>query len=366
VFDSDFSLIDLPRTEPVADPQAYLREAMQWHFGHQTGSPYWLNRAKTLDFDPLTDVKTFEDLALFPNIVDELRDVDVRDLVPAGYGPNPPTPSVYESGGTTGAPKRVIVLPDWEEQVSEWFAEDMMDQPALCNGGLLMVGPSGPHLFGQMERNQAAELNSVLFTIDLDPRWVKKLVARGAADEVSSYVEHIIDQAGFILRTQDVTLITTTPPLLEAIARHDELVDVINQKVLRIQVGGAHLVEDTRDILHEIFPNVTLRNEYGSTMILGAAHTRDAQPENGPVIHDARSPYITFSVIDPETGRPVPFGERGQVVMNHISKGMFLPNNLERDTAIRVRGPEGQVGDSVSEVRPVETFDGEAVIEGVY
>jgi hypothetical protein len=45
---------------------------------------------------------------------------------------------------------------------------------------------------------------------------------------------------------------------------------------------------------------------------------------------------------------------------------MFLPNNLKRDSAIRVRGPEGRVGDSVSEVKPVETFDNRAVIEGVY
>jgi hypothetical protein len=52
--------------------------------------------------------------------------------------------------------------------------------------------------------------------------------------------------------------------------------------------------------------------------------------------------------------------------MNHISKAMFLPNNLERDTAIRVAGPQGQVGDSVSEVKPVDTFGGETVVEGVY
>ena len=45
---------------------------------------------------------------------------------------------------------------------------------------------------------------------------------------------------------------------------------------------------------------------------------------------------------------------------------MFVPNNHERDTAIRVAGPEGQVGDWVSEVKPVETFGGEAVIEGMY
>jgi hypothetical protein len=62
----------------------------------------------------------------------------------------------------------------------------------------------------------------------------------------------------------------------------------------------------------------------------------------------------------------VPYGERGQVVMNHISKGMFIPNNLERDTAVRLEGPPGQIGDSVAEVAPVATFDGEPVIEGVY
>jgi hypothetical protein len=44
-----------------------------------------------------------------------------------------------------------------------------------------------------------------------------------------------------------------------------------------------------------------------------------------------------FPGIDPETGRPVPYGERGQVVTNHISKIMFVPNNLERDTVIRAQ-----------------------------
>jgi hypothetical protein len=52
--------------------------------------------------------------------------------------------------------------------------------------------------------------------------------------------------------------------------------------------------------------------------------------------------------------------------MNRISKNMFVPNGLERDTAIRVPGPAGQVGDSVSAVRRVETFEDQAVIEMVY
>lgn len=360
------SLIDLPRTEPIDDPQAYLQAAVRWHFSPDTGSTYWLKRAKTLDFHPLSDVKTFEDLALFPNTVNELRDIPVRDLVPAGYGPNPPTPAVFESGGTTGAPKRVIVLPDWEKQFVAWYAAELLEQPGLRDSGLLLIGPTGPHMFGHFQRGLAAALNCVLFTIDLDPRWAKTLVARDARDQASAYVDHIVEQAAYILRTQDVKLMVTTPPLLQAIARHADLVDVINEKVLRIQLGGAHLDEDTRDILREIFPNATLRNGFGSTMILGAAPTRKPLSEEDPVIFDARTPYITFSVIDPETGRPVAYGERGQVVMNHISKTMFLPNNLERDTAIRVPGPDGQIGDSLSEVKPVETFGGEAVIEGVY
>jgi phenylacetate-coenzyme A ligase PaaK-like adenylate-forming protein len=382
--DADFSLIDLPRTQPVGDPQAYLQAAVQWHFSPETGSPYWLDRAKTLDFNPLTDVKSFEDLAMFPNIVDELRDVPVRDLVPAGYGrelvvtgygrdfvptgyyPDPPTPTIYESGGTTGAPKRVVLLPDWEEQMVAWQAAELLKQPGLRDGGLLMIGPSGPHIFGQLQRGVAAALNLVLFTIDLDPRWVKKLVARGAVDEVAAYLDHIVEQAADILRTQDVTLLVTTPPLLQAIARRDDLVDVINATVVRVQVAGAHLDEDTRDILRGIFPNARLHNRFGSTMILGDVPTRQPLSEGDPVIFDARSPYITFFVIDPATCRPVPFGERGQVVMNHISKSMFLPNNLERDTAVRVAGPGGQVGDSLCEVKSVDTFGGEAVIEGVY
>ena len=60
---------------------------------------------------------------------------------------------------------------------------------------------------------------------------------------------------------------------------------------------------------------------------------------DGEFVFDPRSPYVVFWVIDPDTGEQVPYGERGQVVMNHVSKGMFIPNNLERDTAIRMPDP---------------------------
>lgn len=150
-------------------------------------------------------------------------------------------------------------------------------------------------------------------------------------------------------------------------AQHDDLVDLINRKVKGIMWAGAHMDFDTRHLFRtEIFPNVKLVGVYGSTMILGGVPERLGPTDDDPCIYDPPSPFITFSVVDPDSGRPVDYGQRGQVVMNHISKNMLLPNNLERDMAIRTEPPAVQVGDSVADVSPVAHFGNEAVIEGVY
>ena len=362
--DVDFSLLDLPRTTPPRDSVAYLRAAIAWHFGADTGSPYWLRTAKDLDFNPLTDITAFTDLRLFPNLVDELRGVPAKDLIPRGYGAPPPLPQIFESGGTTGAPKRTVQLPDWIAQTVQWHVEDFSAGGFVSGRGLLSLMPGGPHGVGYFSRLVSERLGSIFFPVDLDPRWVKKLVARGAGTEVAAYVEHVIEQAKFILQSQDIGNLHATPPLLEAIARDDDVVELVNRTVRYILLSGAHVDLDTLDLLREIFPGATITMAFGSTMILSQAVTRTTDDDS--FIFDPRSPYVVFWVIDPVTGEQVPYGERGQVVMNHISKGMFIPNNLERDTAIRVQGPDGQLGDSVSEVAPVATFEGEAVIEGVY
>ncbi len=359
----DFSVLDVPRAAPP-DPEAYLRAAIAWHFGADTGSPFWLHAAERLPFDPLTAVRTYDDLRLFPNLVDELRSVPVEDLIPRGYGYPLPVPRIYESGGTTGAPKRTAQLPDWVEQVTRWQVEDFTAGGFVEGAGLLCMMPCGPHGVGHFDRAVAERLGSTFHAIDLDPRWVKKLAARGASAEVAAYVEHVVEQARFVLETQNVANLHATPPLLEAIVRDDALVDLVNAKIRYVLLSGAHVDLDTLDVLRGVFPDTAVATVFGSTMILSQAATRLA-PDGG-FVFDPRSPYVVFWVIDPESGEPVPHGERGQVVMNHVSKGMFIPNNLERDTAVRVEGPTGQVGDSVREVAPVAVFGGEPVIEGVY
>ena len=365
VADIDFSLLDVPRAQPVDDPEAYLRAAIAWHFGEQTGSVFWLRAARTLDFNPLADVNTFADLQLFPNLLSELRTEPVADLIPRGYGSPAPVPQIFESGGTTGAPKRTVQLPDWCAQVVEWQTADFSDGGFLRGQDFLCMMPSGPHGVGFFSRLVSQRLGSVFHGIDLDPRWVKKLVARNAISEVDGYVDHLVEQAVHVLTTQRVGNLHTTPPLLEAMARNDDVVNLMNEKIGFILLSGAHVDIDTLDLLGSVFPDTTITMAFGSTMILSQAITRRVDGD-GPFVLHPRSPYATFSVIDPDTGEVVPYGDRGQVIMNHVSKGMFLPNNAERDSAIRLPGLAGQVGDSLSEVRPVAAFEGELVIEGVY
>jgi hypothetical protein len=187
--DIDFSLLDVPRSAPVDDPEAYLRAAIAWHFGEDTGSAFWLRAARTLNFNPLTDVNTFADLRLFPNLLNELRNVPIEELIPRGYGSPPPIPQIFESGGTTGAPKRTAQLPDWIEQVIEWQTEDFDAGGFLQGRGFVCMMPSGPHGVGYFSRLVSQRLGSVFHSIDLDPRWVKKIAARNATFEVSAYVD---------------------------------------------------------------------------------------------------------------------------------------------------------------------------------
>jgi phenylacetate-coenzyme A ligase PaaK-like adenylate-forming protein len=365
----------LQHTKPVLDvafdvhpdPDEFIQAAMQWHFSPDTGSPYWLARAESLEFDPRADVRDFEDLSLFANVTDELRDVRAEDLIPRGYGRHPDVVGVFESGGTTGAPKRIVMLRDWWDRMLAWQVAQLEAHGVPRDRNWLVLIPSGPHMAGEMMRRQATALGGMRFTIDMDPRWVKKLIAAGKADEADAYAEHLIDQAAFVLQTQDVGVLMSTPPLLERLARREDLVELVCRNVQAIEWGGAHMDADTRQLYRtEVFPGLMLHGGYGSTMVLGGAPERLHLTDEDPCIFDPFSPYVTFSVVDPGTGRRVAYGERGQVVMNHVSKSFLLPNNLERDLATRIRPPAGHVGDSVGDVSPVQRFGDETVIEGVY
>ena len=93
--------------EKVANAKTQLdiqfRETVQWHFNPETGTPFWLDKAKSFDFNPLTDIHTFDDIKKFPIFEDDwLRGGPVRRWVPKAYADR--GVYVFETGGTTGLP----------------------------------------------------------------------------------------------------------------------------------------------------------------------------------------------------------------------------------------------------------------------
>ncbi len=110
--------LDASIAKAQGELDAHTVEIVHWHFSEATGCPFWLEKKKELPFDPLTDIKCFEDLNKFPDFEDEwLRGGPVRRWVPQGLADQPVY--VFETGGTTGIPKSRIAMDDFRTDYSQ-------------------------------------------------------------------------------------------------------------------------------------------------------------------------------------------------------------------------------------------------------
>src|SRR5947207_15823158 len=78
---------------------AWVREAVDWHFNPESGCPFWLDAAKKARWDPRREIKSFSDLTRFGPFEDEwLRGGPVERWIPKGLAGKPVF--VFETGGT--------------------------------------------------------------------------------------------------------------------------------------------------------------------------------------------------------------------------------------------------------------------------
>ena len=163
--------------EAKARLDAHTVEIVQWHFHPSTGSPFWLEKKAELGFDPLTDIKEFDDLKKFPLFEDDwLRGGPIRRWVPKGLDGKPTY--VFETGGTTGIPKSRMVIDDFRIDY-EMFSETLPDEHFPKGSNWLMLGPSGPRRLRLAVEHLCQFRGGICFCIDLDPRWVVKLIKKG-------------------------------------------------------------------------------------------------------------------------------------------------------------------------------------------
>ena len=191
-----------------------MREIVAWHFDPATGSPFWLDYAKKLGWDPRKEISGFGDLSRFPAFEDEwLRGGPVQRWIPKGFAGKPVY--VFETGGTTGIPKTRVAFEDFRTDY-ELFSSTLPDEYFPKGSNWLMLGPSGPRRLRLSVEHLAQYRGGICFCVDLDPRWVIKLIKKGWMEHLEAYKSHVIDQAVSILQAgHDIRCMFTTPKLLE-------------------------------------------------------------------------------------------------------------------------------------------------------
>ncbi|MFJ4704644.1 phenazine biosynthesis protein [Streptomyces anulatus] len=349
----------------IDDPEfdSHVVKLMAWHFGAETGSPFWLEKLDGLGFDPLSEVRGLADLTRFPDVSAELRSVPAQDLIPRGLSDRPFR--VYDSGGTTGSPKR-IVDSAYRSLVTGWARDRLIANGVPAHGNWLHLGPGGPHVIGFDTARYAALGGGVFYTVDLDPRWVKRLLSQGRGEEADAYIQHLLDQAETILESQPVAVLNTTPPLLEAICARPRLYELVRTQVSAIIWAGTSISRETLTQLGDVFfPAANVVGVYGNSL-MGVAPQRPARSGDAhPCVFEPFPETTRLHLVD-EDGEPVAYGERGRVRLHLVSEEMFLPNVLERDTAIRVEPSDGSAVDGLADVQTYRRLDDVAIIEGVY
>ncbi|MGI9466256.1 MAG: hypothetical protein ACR2OA_03945 [Rubripirellula sp.] len=376
------STADYTVSEQVAQQASDARDRLDehtlktvhWHFSEETGSPFWLEKKTELKFDPLTDVKSFDDLKKFPHFEDEwLRGGPVRRWVPKGHA-NKPT-YVFETGGTTGIPKSRVVIEDhWTDY--ELFSDTLPDKYFPKGSNWLMLGPSGPRRLRLAVEHLAQHREGICFCIDLDPRWVVKLIKKGWMDHLEEYKKHCIDQAVTVLTAgHDVKCMFATPKLLESLGEALEERGTSLQEcgITGIFSGGTEFTPQwTKFCVEELLGGpaeeggVYMTPTYGNTLMGLACSKPVTAADNYKISYYAPQPravteVVTFEDYDQKVG----YGETGRVKLYTLTDEFFVPGFMERDEGEREAPFETYPWDGVSGVRPFHEL-ASATTVGVY
>jgi phenylacetate-coenzyme A ligase PaaK-like adenylate-forming protein len=342
---------------------AHVREIIQWHFSPETGSSFWLDWARKADWNPATEIKCFADLLKFPHFQDEwLRDLQPDVWVPKAFKGRPF--NIFETGGTTGMPKQRIGWDDYKVDYSE-FSEKLPDEHFPRNQYWLMMGPTGPRRLRLAVEHLANVRGSSCYFIDLDPRWVKKVISEKKFDQARAYMDHVVDQAVMILKHRKVSGLFTTPKLLEALG---EKIDLWDAGIRGVFCGGTTMAPQyVRFIVEEVLENrIGFYPTYGNTLMGLAASVPPRPEDNYSITYFAPQPRAVLRVVDPnKTDTVKNYGEWGRVELTTLTKEFFMPRFLERDEAIRREARAPYAWDGVAEVRPFGAME-KTIVEGVY
>jgi len=342
---------------------AWVREVVQWHFSPETGAPFWLEWARQAGFDPRREVTGYADLDRLGPFQDEwLRGGPLRRWVPRGHAGRPVY--TFETGGSTGVPKSRISIDDFRIDY-EMFSTTLPDECFPKGADWLHIGPSGPRRLRLAVEHLCQHRGGICFMVDLDPRWVIKLVKWGEMAMMERYKQHVIDQALTLLKAHEIKCLFTTPKLLEALC---EKVSLKKLGITGVFCGGTEMTPQFhRFAVEELLDGIYFAPTYGNTLMGLAVHKPRARPDDPwDIIYYPPAPRAMIEVVDPDRPeRVVGYGETGRVRLTTLTKEFLMPRFLERDEAEREAPCDLYPWDGVRNVRPFSRFQA-TVVEGVY
>jgi len=358
----------LPVTAAREQLDAWVREVIDWHFAPTSGCPFWLEFAKKAGWDPRREIRTFGDLARFGEFDDNaLRGGPVQRWIPKAFAGKPVF--VFETGGTTGVPKTRVNIEDFRIDY-ELFSATLPDEQFPRGSNWLMLGPSGPRRLRLAVEYLAQYRGGICFGVDLDPRWVIKLIRKGWTEHLQEYKNHVIDQAVTILGAgHDIRCLFATPRLLEALALRLESMGTTIRKagITGVFSGGTEFTPQwNRFAQEELLHGAYMTPTYGNTLMGLAASIPSGPHNNYKITYYAPQPRAAIEVVDfDDPNRVVEYGATGRVKLTTLTKEFFMPGFLERDEGEREPVCDRFPWDGISGVRPYRGFAATTTV-GVY
>lgn len=304
------------------------------HFDPAWGSAYWLELAGKMGIDGLRQLRVPEDLSLLGGMcAEDLRHRPLLDYIPRRFHDQLHGLVVAQTGGTTAGGGTWTAYRN--DEFAEAFVQPFIDAARPLGFPIgrqwLFVGPSGPHVIAKAVRHLAAAFNSPdPFAVDFDPRWAKKLPQGSFGRQ--RYVEHIVAQAMAVVETQDVGILFTTPPVLEALS--SRMTASQRERIAAVHYGGLAITPaEMLRFQTECFPNALHLSGYGNTLF-GCCMELSAAPGR-EIDYFPHGNRLIFEVIDAESSAD----GFGKIRFTRLDETMLIVGMAERDIAQGIMPP---------------------------
>ena len=160
-----------------------------------------------------------------------------------------------------------------------------------------MLGPSGPprlQVPGRRAPRHSIRGGIACFCLDLDPRWVIKIIKKGWMEHLKAYQDHVIDQAITVLSANhDIKCMFTTPKLLDALCgRLEKEGTTLKEKgITGVFCGGTEMTSQwIRFAIEELLgQGIYIAPTYGNTLMGLAASEMPVASDGYKINYYARS-----------------------------------------------------------------------------